>query len=451
MTRYSTTIEPALAQLSIRLHEMLQINTDIQIDIPYPADSINIVFECMNKLLTAPVNVDNDYIFYQLLPIIEDVVNDIGIIEILELTYIVDYLEVEPLINVFAYMLSQYLLDPDIEIEVNQTKRSEISDKINQLLADIAYATDTDFIYNDLAPDVIKYINKHHFIAFARYYKQKMLAINHRSTEQIEPSRRDTIEYTVADLITVEPMSVELKSVSDGILISPYNKELTSLHGLFTIFNATNITVLDLGYNPIIDPYQDTHDVRSPFSRFTQVTELYLNMNSIERLPNTFFNGLISLTSLKMDNNLLIEMPVGISKLTRLQNLDLENNSLTNSIFSTLSTLTTLTSLVLSDNRLTKLTYENLKSFPKLDSLYVSYNRIDSIEPNIFANNTSLQDLSLRGNPVIGLTAAHFGYITSLISLILSHHSINSVEVIKLAKHRPNLDILVEAEDDEDE
>ena len=191
----SFTIDFLLAQLSTRLRDVLMINPNLSINIPYLADVIELVLECMNELLTAPVNVANDYIFYQLVPLIEGIINDIGIIELLELTYIADYLEVDPLINVFAYMLSQYLLDPD-----DYTSTNDASNKINQVLADIAYTTKPDFVYNDLAPDVIKYISKHHFIAFAEYYSREAVAIKLHSTEEVEATRSDIIEYTIADL-----------------------------------------------------------------------------------------------------------------------------------------------------------------------------------------------------------------------------------------------------------
>lgn len=423
------TVNRDLAQLSSRLRDMLTTtSTNISIDIPYPAETINLILECMNELLSSPTNVTSDYIFYQLVPLIETVMGDYGLIELIELTYIADYLEVDPLINVFAYLLSQYLLEPDIETD----------EQFNQAFADIVYATDDSFEYNDLAPAVIKYIRKHHFLAFGMHYK-------YPDTEEID--RIDVIEYTVADLLTINPLGVKIVKALGHTLLIMDHKNLTSFDGLETI-NANEITALQLLDNDLLDPYRDTHNVRSPFINFTRLGDLALSYNLLERLPNLFFDGLVSLTSLNLESNLLIDLPGGVSKLTKLRELNLNTNRLTN--IKSLSTLTTLKNLSLDGNQLTRLTYAEMKSFPKLQKFSVSYNNINQIDEDTFRNNTSLQIMSLDENFIDNLTINHFSYITSLTNLSLSTYQMNNLDTVQLAIYLPNLTIFFEDEDEDD-
>ena len=99
------TIDPDLAVLSTRITEMLDVNTaeSLEIDLPYFGDDINTMLECMQVLSDNQTNIAGDYIFYQVEPQISQLIDNQSVTRVM---YIADYLEVEPLINILAYIIS---------------------------------------------------------------------------------------------------------------------------------------------------------------------------------------------------------------------------------------------------------------------------------------------------------------------------------------------------------
>ena len=105
-------LTPDLAVLSTRISMMLDVNTNValEVDIPYLGDDIEVILECMQVLSNSPLNVAGDYIFYQVESQIEQILEQSQMPiydQLVTLMYIADYLEIEPLIDILAYLISQ--------------------------------------------------------------------------------------------------------------------------------------------------------------------------------------------------------------------------------------------------------------------------------------------------------------------------------------------------------
>ncbi|XP_050396315.1 slit homolog 2 protein [Patella vulgata] len=105
-------------------------------------------------------------------------------------------------------------------------------------------------------------------------------------------------------------------------------------------------------------------------------TELYLDVNSIIRIPNE------------------------IGLLTKLNRLDLSHNKLITLQESVFSNLTNLETLILSYNKLQCIAASSFKSLEKLRILSLHGNNISSIPYGSFKDLTALRHIALGGNPM---------------------------------------------------
>ena len=378
------TLSPELARLSARLNEMLDVaNGDIEVDIPYLADDIEIVLECAHVLNDSETNITDDYVFYQILEQIADLnvgerVHQLSLDQLLRLMYIVDYLEIEPLINVYAYLLAEYIpkgTNPDVDLNVIfQVKIDDLRSRIHHIAE-----------YQPLPEHILRYIRKHWFLR--------------------EVKNAPIIEYTIADLLTIDikPISImnNMRHIAD--------KQITSFRGIEHLLNTgtVKITVLFLDNNCLIDPYRDTYDVRSPFTKFTLLKTLDLTNNLLERLPNSFFSGLPNLRKLNLNNNRLIEVPTAISKLTL------------------------LAGLTLNDNLISRIRVTDFALLMNLEKLDLDGNQITQIDDNSFVNNTLLNEIQLMRNKLVNVSAEVFNGLHEM-EIFMDPGSIDDDEAEKL-------------------
>jgi len=115
-----------------------------------------------------------------------------------------------------------------------------------------------------------------------------------------------------------------------------------------------------------------------------------------------------------------MSLPVEITRLSNLANLDLSDNLLTN-LPPEIATLTSLTSLNLSDNQLTSLLPE-ITSLTKLASLDLSRNQLTSLPPEIISL-TNLTSLDLSKNHLTSLPP-EIAKLINLTSLDLSRNNL---------------------------
>ncbi|XP_033217228.1 leucine-rich repeat-containing protein 15-like [Belonocnema kinseyi] len=162
------------------------------------------------------------------------------------------------------------------------------------------------------------------------------------------------------------------------------------------------------------------------------LTTLDLSNNYIYEIPDGLFNGVSSLKNLSLSYNLLKEIPKAISlsclkklylshnkiqdvrqlsNLTGLRTLSLRGNNITHLNAGVFANLTNLKDLDLAENNIHYLQPDSLETLKGLTFLNLNFNKLSSVESLFMRNNYSLEQLYLKENPVIRITA------TSLINL----------------------------------
>uniref|UniRef100_A0A0N5A5C4 TIR domain-containing protein n=1 Tax=Parastrongyloides trichosuri TaxID=131310 RepID=A0A0N5A5C4_PARTI len=169
-----------------------------------------------------------------------------------------------------------------------------------------------------------------------------------------------------------------------------------SRNGIRSINNFGNLTRLqsiDLSHNKIEELKSNS------IERCTMLQDIGLSNNSIHKVsPDFFENQKDSLISLDLSTNLLLELPVTLSKLNRIKYINISHNQVTNIPPLTLSKLGHLTSFDGSYNRLSSIDSFVFSNCKKLKRLYLENNRISQISKDAFKEDNSLNILDLSNN-----------------------------------------------------
>ena len=234
---------------------------------------------------------------------------------------------------------------------------------------------------------------------------------------------------------------------------APTSVMISSLIGLE---HATQLTVLDLGHNNIIDvsPLSGLRQLTvldlwanevvniSPLSELTQLASLYISYNGFTDVSP--LSALTQLTTLDLENNNIIDVSAlsgltqltelylgwnniidvsGLSSLTQLTNLDLTNNAIID--VSALSGLTQLTELTLYGNEI--IDVSPVSGLTQLTSLDFWGN--DIIDVSLLSGLTQLTWLSLISNKVIDISP--LSGLTQLTVLYLSGNEVVDVSALE--------------------
>ncbi|XP_037577297.2 protein toll-like isoform X2 [Dermacentor silvarum] len=163
------------------------------------------------------------------------------------------------------------------------------------------------------------------------------------------------------------------------------------------VFNRTRrIKVLKLSFNLILD-------ISVAFSGLTELRELYLKSNLISSIPDRTFQDNI-----------------------RLIRIDLASNNISWIARNAFEGLLSLTILRLDSNRLFSLN-GSVRNLPKLQYLGASFNEILSLERGEFGNNGALTAIYLKANNITNVERAFIG-ATGLLTLNLDY---NEVELLR--------------------
>ena len=164
------------------------------------------------------------------------------------------------------------------------------------------------------------------------------------------------------------------------------------------------------------------------FDGMTSLTQLRLESNSLKTLPSDVFSELSSLQYLYLGSNALTELPEEVfSGLDELVFLYLNTNKikeLPSGIFSGLSSIFMIN---LSTNKLTSLRKGTFTGLTSLTELYLGENEIKGLSSATFTGLSNLKNLNVSGNKLKNLTEGTFEGLTSLTSLILSDNKLSSV------------------------
>ncbi|MFM9412821.1 S-layer homology domain-containing protein [Peptococcus simiae] len=129
------------------------------------------------------------------------------------------------------------------------------------------------------------------------------------------------------------------------------------------------------------------------------VTELYLDANGIESLPDGFFDKMTGLGHLSLSGNKLTSLPKdAFAKNTKLHTLWMEGNGLIALDPTLFANNPGLLELAISRNRITSLPKGLLANNSKLQKLYASGNGLTDIDEETFGQMKRLEELQLGDN-----------------------------------------------------
>ncbi|KRZ83260.1 Slit -like protein 3 protein [Trichinella sp. T8] len=156
--------------------------------------------------------------------------------------------------------------------------------------------------------------------------------------------------------------------------------------------------------------------------------ELYLSGNGIGHLDEDAFVDMPELTSVALDNNRLLEVPAALSVLANLTEVDLSNNRIVHLGPGSLDGPPSLRRLNLSRNGLIQVDRRAFGALSGLQVLDLSYNAIDQLSTSCFDDAVSLRELYLQGNRLSGLQ----GVLVNLPALRLVDVSSNRLSTLDL-------------------
>ncbi|KAI9550328.1 hypothetical protein GHT06_001601 [Daphnia sinensis] len=154
---------------------------------------------------------------------------------------------------------------------------------------------------------------------------------------------------------------------------------------------------------------------------------LWLEKNKLEKINQHIFKNLHLLRSLQLGSNKITQFEFGaFNNLQNLLQLNLQNNLLDALPSHVLQSLVNLTYLDLSNNKLANLDKDAFQFNGKLTELFLRNNSLEELPEGIFRNNKMLKKLSLQLNTKLSrIRLGVFSNLESLLDLDLSNCSFN--------------------------
>lgn len=198
---------------------------------------------------------------------------------------------------------------------------------------------------------------------------------------------------------------------------------------LYTFGFYTQLTVLDISYNRIVDLGSRN------FENNMEMTHLNLSHNFLKRLDKDTFIGLKSLVDLNLANNEIANIHVQTFKdLTALERLDLSNNKLVKFEPDTFKPLMSLKIISLKNNSILDIPSNNLAFIMHLEVLDLSENLIEQVPKHGIPYLQELKHLDLNNNLIESVDQLGFHNLPSLRHLDLSDNNMTSIPTSALSK-----------------
>ncbi|XP_075970754.1 uncharacterized protein LOC142973081 [Anticarsia gemmatalis] len=198
---------------------------------------------------------------------------------------------------------------------------------------------------------------------------------------------------------------------------------------LYTFGFYTQLTVLDISYNKIVDLGSKN------FENNIEMTHLNLSNNFLKRLDKETFIGLKSLVDLNLSDNGISSIHVQTFKdLSALERLDLSNNKLVKFEPETFKPLTSLKMLSLKNNSILDIPSPNLAFVIHLEFLDLSENLIEQVNKHGIPYLQELKHLDLNNNLIESVDQLGFHNLPSLRHLDLSDNNMTSIPTSALSK-----------------
>lgn len=193
---------------------------------------------------------------------------------------------------------------------------------------------------------------------------------------------------------------------------------------------AIDLDTLDISHN---------HFVLLPANGFGILKRLKLlkiNSNEISMLADKALGGLRTLQIIDLSSNKIVALPSELFKdpSQSVQEIHLQNNSISVLSPGLFSNLVQLQALDLSINQLTSswINKSTFKGLIRLVLLDLSSNKITKLEAEMFSDLYTLQILNLRHNHLDTLDADTFSSMSNLHKLLLSHNKLKFLDAYSL-------------------
>lgn len=220
----------------------------------------------------------------------------------------------------------------------------------------------------------------------------------------------------------IQEISKELLNDLPGDLayVSLVENRIRRLTG--QIIDNSHLKVLSLKDNLI-------EEIEDKTFENTRLNGLYLSGNRLENL--NFIKDLPStLTELVINRNLIQTIPDGIfTRLTNLMYLNLARNNILNLKSDLFRGLKSLQILILTRNSLANIAPGSFKYLKNLKTLYLYHNSISKIENGVFDNLEKLRNLNLAFNKIAKITPEMFVKLPK--SLNFLHLDFNKIESLE--------------------
>lgn len=198
---------------------------------------------------------------------------------------------------------------------------------------------------------------------------------------------------------------------------------------LYTFGFYTQLTVLDISYNRIVDLFDKN------FENNIEMTHLNLTNNFLKRLDKDTFVGLKGLVDLDLSSNELFDIhPLTFKDLSSLERLDLSSNKLVEIKKDTFGPLTSLKLLSLRNNTILDLPTLNFGFLVHLEFLDMSLNLVQEIPKHGIPYLKELKHLDFNTNVIENIDQLGFHNLPSLRHLDLSNNNMTSIPTSALSK-----------------
>ena len=234
--------------------------------------------------------------------------------------------------------------------------------------------------------------------------------------------------YAIIDKIPVENVSI---INLDHCPLPP--NTFSNLFGQWT-----NISVTRLGFRSC-KPLPNLSPII--LDDLKELTDLHLQSNGFETLPEGTFHHAINLKQLMLNNNNLTVIPNGIFRnLNKLLLLQLGSNKIEQIDDNVFSDTNNLIQLNLESNPLGRLPDNLFRPLKNLSILDLSKCQISSLDSSLFEHNVQLTELSLRENSFTEIPAGMFNHNSKLVKIYLQGNrnlgliGLNAFSNLKLLK-----------------
>lgn len=183
--------------------------------------------------------------------------------------------------------------------------------------------------------------------------------------------------------------------------------------------NLSKLVYLDLYRNQLIG------NIPTTFSNMKNITELYLGSNKLSGEIPAFIGSFKTLKSLDLAYAQFVgAVPEEIGNLINLTDLHLETNQLTN-IPESITRLTKLEYLNISNNQIEQNLPDSIGNLVNLKILRFNYNKFSGAIPFSLGNLKLLSELYLDHNQLTGSIPLSIGNCTELVVLYLDHNQLS--------------------------